>query len=707
MKAQAGIKRRVAPSASEPPSRPAHPLLAPLGSLPGLGAATERRLARLLGREKPRVVDLLFHLPRAAEDVIRPERLSPDLEGRLVRLEVRIREHRPGTAPRPHRILAESLGEPIELVFFHGQPSWLARRFPVGERRRIRGRLQRYRGIWQMAHPETVRADEPTGRALVYPLSGELRQQPLRRLVAAAFARVGEVPEWHPPELLRRLGLPSFRDALARLHQGLEPPNGEDGPGRLRLALDELFALQLALQLARQSRSDRPGRVLRGTGRLVRALLARLPFAPTAAQIHAFEEIRADLAAPRPMMRLLQGDVGSGKTLVALLAMLTAAEEGLQAALMAPTEVLARQHHRTLCRYLLPLGLEVGLLVGGETAGRRARLLAELASGRLLLCVGTHALLQPEVRFADLALAVVDEQHRFGVAQRLGLVGKGEAVDVLLMTATPIPRSLLLCWYGDMACSRLLEKPPGRKPVDTRAVPIGRIFEVIDAVGRALQSGAQGYWICPAVDAGEMGEVAAAEARFSELRGRFGDRVGLLHGGMGKREKEATMAAFARGTLRLLVATTVVEVGVDVPAARFIVVEQAERFGLAQLHQLRGRVGRGAGDGSCLLLYKPPLSSAARARLALLRETDDGFRIAEEDLRLRGPGEVLGVRQSGVPEFRFARLPQHEPLLRVAADQARRLVERPRPPEGEERRALLLLLALFDHDAAGELLRAG
>ncbi len=704
MKAHARIKHPDDPSASLRRSRPAHPLLAPLSSLPGLGAASERRLARLLGREAPRVADLLFHLPRAAEEIIRPERLTPDLEGRLVWLEVRIREHRPGTAPRPHRILTESLGEPLELVFFHGQPSWLARRFPVGERRRIRGRLQRYRGMWQIAHPETARSGEPAERALVYPLSGELRQQPLRRLVAAAFARVGEVPEWHRPELLRRLGLPSFRNALMRLHQGLEPPDGEDGPGRLRLALDELFALQLALQLARKSRSDRPGRVLRGTGRLVRALLARLPFAPTAAQIHAFEEIRADLAAPRPMMRLLQGDVGSGKTLVALLAMLTAAEEGLQAALMAPTEVLARQHHRTLSRYLAPLGLEVGLLVGGETAGRRARLLAGLESGRLLLCVGTHALLQPEVRFADLALAVVDEQHRFGVAQRLGLVGKGEAVDVLLMTATPIPRSLLLCWYGDMACSRLLEKPPGRKPVDTRAVPIGRICEVIDAVGRALHSGAQGYWICPAVDAGEMG---AAEARFSELRGRFGDRVGLLHGGMGKREKEATMAAFARGTLRLLVATTVVEVGVDVPAARFIVVEQAERFGLAQLHQLRGRVGRGAGDGSCLLLYKPPLSSAARARLALLRETDDGFRIAEEDLRLRGPGEVLGVRQSGVPEFRFARLPQHEPLLRVAADQARRLVERAEPPEGEERRALLLLLALFDHDAAGELLRAG
>jgi ATP-dependent DNA helicase RecG len=694
------------------------PLFAPVTGLPGVGdkvAALLNRLLAIAAEEKPRVIDLLFHLPSFALDRRARPKLAAARIGELATVEVTVTAHRPAPPHRPrapHKILCEDETGDVTLVFFQGVGKTMKERFPVGTRIIVSGLLEHYDGMRQIVHPaHVVPADRPDAIPSVepvYPLTEGLHPGLLRRLIGHAVKRVPKLPEWQDAPFREREGYPPFDEALRLLHHPREPADVDvSSPARRRLAYDELLASQLALALVRAHLRRAPGRSTHGDRRLAGAILGNLPFQPTSSQTRALAEITADMAAPRRMLRLLQGDVGSGKTLVALLAMATAVEAGRQAALMAPTEILARQHEERLREFTQGMGLRIATLTGRDTAGPKSRLLRSLAAGEIDILIGTHTVFQQTVAFADLALAVVDEQHRFGVHQRLALQAKGAGVDVLVMTATPIPRSLLLAGFGDMDVSALTEKPAGRQPIDTRTVPLERMGEVTEGLRRALASGAQTYWVCPLVETTEALDVAAAEERFAGLKSIFGDEVGLLHGRMGAKERDAAMARFVSGETKLLVATTVIEVGVDVRNATIMVIEHAERFGLAQLHQLRGRIGRGAERSSCILLYKAPLSETAKARLTIMRETQDGFRIAEEDLRLRGPGEVLGTRQSGMAHFRIANAAIDADLLEAARRDAK-LVLATDPglasPRGE---ALRTLLYLFERDAAVRLIRAG
>ena len=517
-----------------------------------------------------------------------------------------------------------------------------------------------------------------------------------------------ELPEWQDAAYLKKQKWLGWKAALAQAHAPGEPSDLDPlHPARARLAFDELLASQLAIALVRHHNRTLAGRAVKGDGRLQKRALAALPFQLTASQVFANAEIAADMAKPERMVRLLQGDVGSGKTLVALLAMLTAVEAGAQAAMMAPTELLARQHYATIAPLAQAAGVTLALLTGRDGQKQKKATLQGLADGTVQLVVGTHALVQEDVEFADLALAIVDEQHRFGVHQRMALSSKANAVDLLVMTATPIPRTLMLAAYGDLDVSKLTEKPAGRQPIDTRTLPLERIGEVVQAAGRMIETGARVYWVCPLIEESEDIDLANAEERFRVLSARFPGKVGLLHGRLKGAEREATMAAFVEGKLSLLVATTVIEVGVDVPAATVMIIEHAERFGLAQLHQLRGRVGRGSAKSTCLLLYAQPLGETAKARLAIMRETEDGFRIAEEDLKLRGAGELLGTRQSGLPDMRLADLAAHAELLAAARDDARLIVDRDPDLESERGAALRALLYLFRRDDAVRTLRAG
>ena len=686
------------------------PLFAPVTSLPGVGPRSAKAIEALAG---PQVVDLCWHLPSGVIDRRYAPKIAEAEADRVATLTIRVGQHLAPRNPRqPYRIDCFDDSGEISLVFFHAHADYLTKTLPEGEVRVVSGRIERFGGRLQMTHPDHIGPLEELARMKsvepVYPLTAGLSLKPLGKAIRAALERTPEPPEWLDPALVAREGWPAWHAALAAAHA----PEGPEAllpltAVRRRLAYDELLANQLALALMRHHQRAQHGRSLRGDGRLCDKVIAALPFELTASQRQAGSEIAADMAREARMLRLLQGDVGSGKTVVALLAMLGAVEAGAQAAIMAPTEILARQHFHTLAPLTQAAGVGIELLTGRDKGKARDAALQRLASGEAALAVGTHALFQQEVAFHDLGLAVIDEQHRFGVHQRLTLASKGRAVDVLVMTATPIPRTLVLTSYGDMEVSRLTEKPAGRQPIDTRAMPLERLHDVIDGVARALQDGAKAYWVCPLVTESEVSDLAAAEARAVELTQRFGNRVGLVHGRMKGKDKDAVMKAFAEGPLMLLVATTVIEVGVDVPAASIMVIEHAERFGLAQLHQLRGRIGRGEARSSCLLLYQVPLGETARARIQILRETDDGFRIAEEDLRLRGAGELLGTRQSGVPEFRLADLAVHDELLAVARDDARLILGTDPDLTGPRGAALRVLLYLFERDAAVKYLRSG
>ena len=697
------------------------PYFAGLRALEGIGPRLESLFGRLLGmtgeESGPRVVDLLFHLPTGLIDRRARPTIAEALPGQLATLDVAVTRHvaPPGRASRaPYRVTCEDATGAIELVFFHADKSYLERLLPQGERRFVSGRVDDFSGRLQMPHPDyVVSADEFDTLPLVepvYPLTAGLSGKVLQKALTQALDRATALPEWQEPNWLARRSWTGFTDALGAVHRPeSEADLAHDAPARQRLAFDELLANQLALALVRARLRKSPGRALVGTGALRSAVLEALPFALTGAQTEAIAEIDADLAAPHRMLRLLQGDVGSGKTAVALLAMATAIEANAQAALMAPTEVLARQHFRTFASIAEATGIRLAVLTGREKGRERTQTLEALASGEIDILIGTHALFQQTVDFKDLALAVIDEQHRFGVHQRLALQTKGAetGADVLVMTATPIPRTLLLTHYGDMEVSRLHEKPAGRKPVATRVMPLERLADVVARLTTAIAKGAQAYWVCPLVEESDKLDAAAAEERHAHLKTIFGDKVALIHGRMAAAEKDRVMAGFAAGEIAILVATTVIEVGVDVPDATIMVVEHAERFGLAQLHQLRGRVGRGLGESSCILIYQPPLTETAAARLRILRETEDGFRIAEEDLKLRGGGEVLGTRQSGLPDFRLARLPEDQELLMAARDDAKLVLAGDPELKSARGEALRVLLYLFERDEAVRLLRAG
>jgi ATP-dependent DNA helicase RecG len=693
-------------------SRPAvlFPLFADLVTLAGVGPKTAKAMAGL-GVERPK--DLLFLLPHGGVDRRRLDSVRDATLPATVTVEVTVGAHHPPTGRgRSYRVSVRDAAQDFQIVFFHARGDYLKSLLPVGQRRIISGRAEMFDGVVQLVHPDHVLPPEEANDLPrfepVYPLTAGLGQKQVAKAVAAALDRLPDLPEWIDLPLRQREGWPDWADALRKAHH---PDGAADlaptAPARQRLAYDEMFAHQLTLALARLRVRRGKGRSSRGTGVLQRKVLKSLPYEPTTAQVRASAEIAADMASDQRMNRLLQGDVGAGKTLVAFLALLVAVEAGGQGVMMAPTEILARQHLEGLQPLAHAAGVRLELLTGRDKGADRAAKLRALAAGEIGILVGTHAVFQKDVVFHDLRLAVVDEQHRFGVAQRMELAGKGIAADVLVMTATPIPRSLALASYGDMDVSVLDEKPAGRKPVKTALVTTQRMDEVVAHLRAAIAEGRQAYWVCPLVEDSEVVDYASAEARFQHLRAALGDCVGLVHGQMQPAEKDAAMARFVAGETAVLVATTVIEVGVNVPNASIMVIERAEIFGLAQLHQLRGRVGRGTAQSTCLLMYQAPLSEGGRRRLSILRDTEDGFRIAEEDLAIRGAGDLIGTAQSGLPRFRIADLERQAALMAVAQSDARRLLADDPGLETDRGRAARNLLWLLDQDRAIRLISVG
>ena len=686
------------------------PLFADLETLEGVGPKSARAFE---GLAVTRPKDLLFLLPHSVVDRTRRASVRDVIPPVTLTVEVEVGAHFPARRKGgPYRIMVRDQLLEWAVVYFHARGDYLQTLLPTGQRRLISGKIETFDGVAQMVHPDHVLrpedADELPQHEPVYPLVAGLTQKLVAKAVSGALHRAPDLPEWIDGPLRAREGWPDWNTAIAQVHApsdgaALAPTN----PARARLAYDEFFAHQLTLSLARASLRRAKGVVTRGTGALQARVMASLPYAATGAQSRAIAEIAADMASPLRMNRLLQGDVGAGKTLVAFMALLIAAEAGGQGVMMAPTEILARQHHEGLAPLAAAAGVHLVLLTGRDKGAERAAKLAQLADGRIQILVGTHAGFQKDVVFHDLRLAVVDEQHRFGVAQRMELGAKGRAVDVLVMTATPIPRSLALASYGDMDVSVLDEKPAGRKPIRTALIAAQRGDEVVAHLARAVAEGRQAYWVCPLVEDSEVVDYASAEARFASLRAALGDVVGLVHGQMPAAEKDAAMARFVAGETRVLVATTVIEVGVNVPAASIMVIERAEIFGLAQLHQLRGRVGRGSAESTCLLMYQAPLSESGERRLKTIRDTEDGFRIAEEDLAMRGAGDLIGTAQSGLPRFRVADLERQTALMAMAQSDARALLALDPDLSSPRGQAARLLLWLLDQDRAIRLISVG
>ncbi|KHA52245.1 ATP-dependent DNA helicase RecG [Sulfitobacter geojensis] len=682
---------------------PLFPLFAGLETLDGIGPKTAQNFVQL-GVLAPR--DLLFTLPYSGIDRALRDSVKDAILPATLTVAVTIGTHRPArNKGGAYRIHVQDAQTDFQLVYFHARGDYLARQLPEGSRVIVSGRVELFDGVAQMVHPDfAVREDEaqtiPTFEP-VYPLTHGVTQKLMYKATRGALERLPEMAEWVDLEQKSQSSWPDFDAAVRAAH---DPKNMADlsatAPARERLAYDELFAHQITLALARQNERRKKGRVSKGDGGLQARVMAGLPYAPTRAQTRAISEITADMAQPQRMNRLLQGDVGAGKTLVAFMALLAAVEAGGQGVLMAPTEILARQHLQGLRPLAEDAGVVLEILTGRDKGAERQAKLAALAGGKIQVLVGTHAVFQADVSFADLRLAVVDEQHRFGVRQRLELGEKGDRADVLVMTATPIPRSLALAQYGDMDVSVLDEKPPGRQPITTALISTEKLDQVVARLSAAVAEGRQCYWVCPLVEESEVSDLIAAEERFKRLRAVLGEGVvGLVHGQMPASDKDAAMRAFQQGETQVLVATTVIEVGVDVPNATIIVIERAETFGLAQLHQLRGRVGRGKGASTCLLMYQNPLGETGRQRLEVLRETEDGFVIAETDLKMRGTGDLIGTAQSGVPRFKVADLERQAGLMAIAQSDARKLLsDDPKltTPRGKAARMLLWLMRQDD-----------
>ena len=687
------------------------PLFAALDSLTGVGPKTAQNLGQL-GILAPR--DVLFTLPHTGID----RALRGSVEGvglpTTVSVRVIVGAHHPArNRGGAYRIHVEDEKTSFQIVFFHGRSDYLERVLPQGSTRIVSGKVELFDGVVQMVHPEFIVPEEEAGDIPlfepVYPLTAGITQKTMFKATRSALTRAPDLNEWIDPAQLAHAAWPGFVQAMQSVHT---PGGLEDlafsSPARTRLAYDELMAHQLTLALARASERRVRGRATVGDGRLRDRVRAQLPYAPTDAQDRAISEIEHDMGQASRMNRLLQGDVGAGKTLVAFMALLIAVESGGQGVMMAPTEILARQHLEGLQPLAESAGVVLELLTGRDKGAERRSKLAALAQGDIQILVGTHAVFQADVVFCDLRLAIVDEQHRFGVRQRLELGKKGTAADVLVMTATPIPRSLALAQYGDMDVSVLDEKPPGRKPIKTALVSIGRMDEVIERLRAVMAEGRQCYWVCPLVEESEAVDLTAAEERFKRLRTALGEGVvGLVHGQMPAAEKDAAMARFQRGETGVLVATTVIEVGVNVPNATIMVIERAENFGLAQLHQLRGRVGRGTEASTCLLMYQNPLSEAGQRRLEVLRETEDGFRISQTDLEMRGYGDLIGTAQSGVPRFAIADIEQQGALMAVAQSDARKLLADDPGLASPRGAAARVLLWLMRRDEAIRLISVG
>ncbi len=696
-----------------------NPLFAPISSLTGIGPKLAKALTRLLKgneeRDEPRIADLIFHLPSGVIDRRNRPEIAAALEGVIATIKMRVDRHQPpprGNQRVPYRVFGHDDTGELGLVFFRGQSQWLQKQLPEGEIRYVSGRVEWFNGRPTMVHPDHIVSEanldelplvEPT-----YPLSAGVSLKVLNKAIAGSLQLIPELPEWIDGSILQKQNWNSMHRALTNIHHPEDALDiSPDSVAWQRLAYDELLAGQLALALVRSRMNKSAGKAWRGDGQKQKVILESLPFALTGAQKRSVAEILKDMAEPERMLRMLQGDVGSGKTAVALLAATAAVEAGGQAAIMAPTEILARQHLATIGPLAKRAGMAVEILTGREKGKVREDIYARLASGEIDILVGTHALFQANVVFKNLALGIVDEQHRFGVHQRLALASKGEGADILVMTATPIPRTLVLTFFGDMDVSKLDEKPANRLPIQTNAISMERLDELIGRVQTAVANGVKVYWICPLVEDNDELPVTSVEARFASLEKLLGQNVGLVHGRMKAAEKDEAMLDFKEGRTRILVATTVIEVGVDVPDATIMVIEHAERFGLAQLHQLRGRVGRGDKKSTCLLLYKSPLGEVAEARISIMRESEDGFRIAEEDLKLRGEGEVLGTRQSGTPGFQIARMEHHAKLLEMARDDAMLILNNDPELTTKRGEALRALLYLFNKDEAVRLLRAG